>query len=162
MGQSLSLRMDNGQMDQPRSIVVGGDASGFAQRISVGRHEFLADEPAADGGTDTGPNPYDLLLAALGSCTSMTIALYARRKQWLLKSVTVRLRHSKVHASDCESCETKAGRLDRIERDIELVGTLEQYQRARLLEIADKCPVHRTLTSKIDIRTRLVSGSEQA
>ena len=140
---------------KPRTVVVSGAASGFAQRIEVGAHSFTADEPASDGGTDTGPNPYDLLLAALGSCTSMTVALYARRKQWALQSVTVRLQHSKVHAADCESCETKDGRIDRIEREIELDGALEQYQRDRLLEIANKCPVHRTLTSKIDIRTRL-------
>ena len=139
----------------PRTVVVSGAASGFAQRIEVGAHSFTADEPASDGGSDTGPNPYDLLLAALGSCTSMTVALYARRKQWALQSVTVRLQHSKVHAADCESCETKDGRMDRIEREIELGGALEQYQRDRLLEIANKCPVHRTLTSKIDIRTRL-------
>ena len=142
-------------MTLPRTVVVSGAASGFAQRIEVGAHSFTADEPASDGGTDTGPNPYDLLLAALGSCTSMTVALYARRKQWALQSVTVRLQHSKVHAADCESCETKDGRIDRIEREIELDGALEQYQRDRLLEIANMCPVHRTLTSKIDIRTRL-------
>jgi putative redox protein len=145
-----------------RTIVVEGSAAGFAQRIEVGRHALLADEPVSDGGTDTGPSPYDLLLAALGSCTSMTVALYARRKQWPLQSVTVRLRHSKVHAADCESCDSQEARLDRIERDIELIGALEQSQRARLLEIANKCPVHRTLTSKIDIRTRLVPGEEPA
>jgi putative redox protein len=146
----------------PRTVVVTGAASGFVQRIEVGSHLLSADEPASDGGTDTGPNPYDLLLAALGSCTSMTVALYARRKQWPLQQVTVRLQHSKVHAADCESCETKDQRVDRIEREIELVGALEPYQRDRLLEIADKCPVHRTLTSKIDIRSRLGEDSELA
>ena len=137
-------------------VTVHGSASGLAQEVSVGRHRFPADEPTSSGGTDTGPNPYDLLLAALGSCTSMTIALYARRKQWPLEAVTVRLRHSKIHAADCESCETKEGRLDHIEREVELAGALSAEQRARLLEIANKCPVHRTLTSEIDIRTRLV------
>ena len=141
---------------EPREVVVDGNATGFAQDIVVGGHRILADEPRAVGGTDTGPGPYDLLLAALGSCTSMTIALYARRKQWPLEAVRVKLRHSKVHAADCEGCETKAGMLDRIERDVELVGPLAEEQRMRLLDIASKCPVHRTLTSEIDIRTRLV------
>jgi putative redox protein len=141
--------------DEPRTVVVSGDAAGFSQRIGVGRHQLLADEPGAAGGTDTGPNPYDLLLAALGACTSMTVGMYARRKQWPLKSVTVKLRHSKIHAADCESCETKEGFLDRIERDIELTGALDPQQRQRLLEIANKCPVHRTLTSEIVIHSRL-------
>ena len=137
------------------AVVVIGDARGFAQEISVGPHRLLADEPTSAGGTDTGPDPYGYLLAALGSCTSMTLALYARRKQWPLEAVRVELRHSKVHAADCESCETKEGRIDRIERDVSLTGPLSGEQRARLLEIADKCPVHVTLTSEIDIRTRL-------
>jgi putative redox protein len=128
----------------------------LAQEIAVGRHRLAADEPVADGGTGTGPNPYDLLLAALGSCTSMTIGMYARRKQWPLESVRVRLRHSKIHAEDCENCETKVGKIDQIERDVELVGALDEDQRARLLDIANKCPVHRTLTSEIAIRTRPV------
>jgi putative redox protein len=139
----------------PRTVTVHGAATGFAQEITVGQHRLPGDEPVADGGTDTGPNPYDLLLAALGSCTSMTIALYARRKAWPLEAVTVRLRHSKIHAADCASCETKEGRLDHIDRDVELAGPLSEEQRARLLEIANRCPVHRTLTSAIDIQTRL-------
>jgi putative redox protein len=141
---------------EPRETVVHGSAKGFAQEITVGRHGLLADEPVAAGGTDTGPTPYDLLLASLGACTSMTVSLYARRKQWPLEAVTVRLRHSKIHAADCEECETRTGLLDRIERDVELHGELGDEQRARLLDIASKCPVHRTLTSEIEIRTRLV------
>lgn len=121
----------------------------------MGRHRFVADEPTADGGTDTGPDPYGLLISALGACTSMTISLYARRKKWPLESVTVKLTHAKVHAADCADCEHKTGMLDRIEREIELVGALSDEQRARLLDIANKCPVHKTLNSKIDIRTRL-------
>jgi putative redox protein len=139
-----------------RTVLVSGRASGFAQDVVMGRHRLAADEPASGGGTDTGPNPYDLLLAALGSCTSMTVGMYARRKQWPLEAVTVRLRHSKVHAADCADCEVREGLLDRIERDVELTGPLSEEQRSRLLEIANKCPVHRTLTSKIRIETRLV------
>jgi putative redox protein len=153
---STSIGDASGESGGAGTVVVSGRAAGFAQRIAVGRHELSGDEPVADGGTDTGPSPYGLLLAALGSCTSMTIALYARRKQWPLEAVTVRLRHSKIHAADCEDCETGEGRLDRIERDVELAGSLDDAQRARLLEIANKCPVHRTLTSEISIRTRLV------
>lgn len=141
--------------DEPRTVTVRGGPAGFAQEIALGRHRLSGDEPLSDGGTDTGPSPYDLLLAALGSCTSMTVTMYARRKQWPLEAVTVRLRHSKIHAEDCESCETKEGLLDHIDRDLEFTGPLSDEQRARLLEIANKCPVHRTLTSEIDIRTRL-------
>jgi uncharacterized OsmC-like protein len=141
---------------EARTVVVRGSAADFVQEVTVGRHRLVADEPASQGGTDTGPNPYDLLLAGLGSCTSMTVALYARRKQWPLEAVRVELRHSRVHAADCATCETKEGLLDRIERDVTFLGPLSGEQRARLLEIANKCPVHRTLMSEIDIRTRLV------
>ena len=141
------------------TVVVSGSGSGdgFAQHISAGGHPLEADEPAAQGGTDTGPNPYDLLLAGLGACTSMTLGLYARRKGWPLQRVRVRLNYSRVHAADCETCETQEGMLDRIETEVELEGPLSEEQRARLLEIATRCPVHRTLTSKIDIQTRLAS-----
>ena len=137
------------------SVIVSGNAAGFAQEIESGRHRLLADEPAAAGGTDTGPSPYELLLAALGSCTSMTVAMYARRKQWPLERVVVRLEHTRIHAEDCAECETKDGMLDRIDREVGLIGPLSAEQRTRLLEIANRCPVHRTLTSEIDIRTRL-------
>ena len=142
------------------TVIVNGSAAGFAQEISVGQHRLTADESAAVGGTDTGANPYDLLLAALGSCTSMTVALYARRKGWALEAVTVSLRHSKSHASDCESCETKVGLLDHIDCDLVLHGVLSEEQCTRLLEIANKCPVHRTLTSEIHIQNRLIRRNE--
>ena len=136
-------------------VFVRGAATGFAQEIIAGPHQFVSDEPTSVGGTDSGPTPYDLLLAALGSCTSMTIAMYARRKQWPLERVTVRLRQSRVHTEDCASCETRAATLTLIERDIELEGVLDEEQRAQLLGIANRCPVHQTLTSQINIKTRL-------
>lgn len=140
---------------QPGTVIVRGGASGFAQSIQVGTHELRADEPVSVGGTDTGPSPYDYLLAGLGACTSMTIRLYADRKQWPLQGVAVYLRHSRVHAADCADCETKEGKIDRIEREIELAGPLTDEQRSRLLEIAKRCPVHRTLTAEIRIETHL-------
>jgi uncharacterized OsmC-like protein len=137
-------------------VIVSGKAEGFGQEIAAGSHRLRADEPLEAGGTDTGPSPYDFLLAALGACTSMTVAMYARRKGWPLESVTVRLRHSKIHATDCAECDTKDGRIDRIERDIHFIGELTEEQLVRLLEIADKCPVHRTLSSEISIKTQKV------
>jgi putative redox protein len=125
----------------------------FQQEVIAGPHRLLADEPAAAGGLDSGPNPYDLLLAALGTCTAMTLRLYADRKVLPLEHVSVALTHSRIHAEDCESCETKVGMIDHIERTIRLRGDLNEGERARLLEIADKCPVHRTLTSEVHIRT---------
>jgi putative redox protein len=139
-----------------RAVVVRGSGAGLAQEIHAGRHRLVADEPVSAGGTDTGLSPYDLLLAALGACTSMTVGMYARRKSWPLEEITVHLRHSKIHATDCAECETKEGMLDRIERDIHFTGPLTDEQRFKLLEIANKCPVHRTLTSEIDIETQVV------
>jgi uncharacterized OsmC-like protein len=144
--------------EQPPNVwtaSVHGSGAGYAQEISVGSHHLRADEPAALGGTDTGPTPYDLLISALGACTSMTVSMYARRKAWPLEGVTVRLRHSKVHALDCAGCDSSAALLDHIDLEIQLHGQLSAEQRSRLLEIANKCPVHRTLTSEIRIRTHL-------
>ena len=126
----------------------------FQQEVSVRGHRFLADEPREAGGLESGPGPYDLVLAGLGACTAMTLRQYAERKALPLEWVTVDLTHAKIHAADCAACETKEGMLDRIERAITLEGALDDMQRTRLMEIADKCPVHRTLTSEIEIRTR--------
>ena len=137
-------------------VTVEGSAEGFAQNITVGPQRLRADEPVSAGGTATGPNPYDFLLVALGACTSMTVGSYARRKGWPLAGISVRLRHNKVHAIDCAECETKEGMLDRIECEIQVGGPLTTEQKSKLLEIALKCPVHRTLKSEIDIQSRLL------
>ncbi|MAL80260.1 MAG: osmotically inducible protein C [Sneathiella sp.] len=134
-------------------VIEAGD--GFRQHISAAGHRLTADEPFAMGGTNRGPNPYDLLLSGLGACTSMTIRMYANRKKWPLRHVSVRLSHAKIHAEDCADCDTKEGKIDHIEREIELIGDLDDEMRARLLEIADRCPVHRTLHSEVKISTRL-------
>jgi uncharacterized OsmC-like protein len=142
------------QNDPAGTVIVRETRRGlFQQEIVARRHHLTADEPENVGGLDSGPGPYELLLAALGACTSMTLRLYANRKKLPLTRTEVRLRHSRVYATDCAECETKEGMLDRIERVITLEGDLDDEARKQLLEIADKCPVHRTLKSEIDIRT---------
>ncbi|HMM91973.1 bifunctional alpha/beta hydrolase/OsmC family protein [Bradyrhizobium sp.] len=139
----------------PRNVVVRETRNGkFEQVITTGPHEMLADEPVAVGGQDSGPGPYDFLLAGLGACTSMTMRMYADRKSLPLERVTVTLQHGKIHAEDCAECETREGMLDQIERVISMEGALDADQRTRLMEIADKCPVHRTLKSEIRIVTK--------
>ncbi|MFO7709831.1 MAG: bifunctional alpha/beta hydrolase/OsmC family protein [Desulfobacterales bacterium] len=140
---------------QDNRITARTGPGGFLTEIQVNRHSLVADEPAAVGGTDQGPTPFDLLVAALGACSSMTLRMYADRKGWPLEAATVRLRHAKIHAAECESCEIAEGMLDRIEREIEIEGPLDPGQRQRLLQIADRCPVHKTLTSQVEIKTRL-------
>jgi putative redox protein len=145
--------VSKGTKAAPTEVVVTNE-SGLAQEIVSGNHRWKADEPVPIG-TDTGPSPYALLLASLGACTSMTLRLYAQRKGLDLQRVTVRLQHHRIHAEDCMDCETRDGFLDRIDREIELAGNLDEAQKNRLLEIAERCPVHRTLTSEINIRTFL-------
>src|SRR6266850_2439427 len=140
--------------EAPRNVIVRETRnSKFQQTVSIGPHRLLADEPVAAGGEDTGPGPYDFVLAGLGACTSMTMRLYADRKSLPLERVTVTLKHSRVYAEDCAECETKTGMLDQIDRTIAVEGALDAEQRGKLMEIADKCPVHRTLTSEIHIVT---------
>jgi len=139
-------------------VVVRGGAQGFVQEITAGRHHLVADEPAAAGGTDRGASPYDLLMAALGACMSMTIGLYARTRKWPLESVVVRLTHSRVYAKDCLDCVVRDDTLlDRIDTAVQLSGALTPEQERKLMEVAHKCPVHRTLKSQIDIREVPVS-----
>lgn len=145
--------------EEPRKVVVQETRkSKFNQIITVGPHHLVADEPIAAGGEDAGPGPYDFLLAGLGACTSMTMRLYADRKSLPLDRVTVTLKHSKIYAKDCAECETRDGMLDQIERDIAIDGALDAEQRKKLMEIADKCPVHRTLISEIRIVTKAVDS----
>lgn len=140
--------------EPPGRVVAHIGAAHYRTELVARGHRLVADEPADEGGTGAGPNPYDYLLAALGACTCMTLRMYADRKGWPLDSVEVRLDHSKIHAQDCTGCETKIGRIDRIARGVRLAGHLTSEQQGRLLEIADRCPVHRTLTAEILIETR--------
>lgn len=144
----MTTQSDNKTPD----VVVHGNVEGFLQEVVSGKHNLRADEPVSAGGSDAAPGPYDYLLIALGVCTSMTVGLYARRKRWPLENIIVSLRHSRIHAKDCEECETKEGILDQIDAEIELTGSLTSEQHAKLMEIAAKCPVHRTLKSEINIR----------
>ena len=134
-------------------VVVRGGAQGFVQEVSAGRHHLVTDEPVTAGGTDRGPGPYDLLMAALGSCMSMTIGLYARTRKWPLDTIVVRLTHSRVYAKDCLDCVVRDDTLlDRIDTAVQLSGALTAEQERKLMEVAHKCPVHRTLKSQIEIR----------
>jgi putative redox protein len=139
--------------DDQEVVVRETGAGRYGQEIAVGRHVLTADEPTWMGGDDAGPSPYGLLLAALGACTSMTLRMYAERKGWPLERTTVRLRHDKVHAQDCAECETKDGHIDRIRKSVLVEGALDDEQRRRLLEIADRCPVHRTLQAEVHIES---------
>lgn len=133
----------------PKEVIVYGDGEGLDQEVFVGSHRILADEPAESGGSDRGPDPYDLLLASLGACTSMTLTMYAQREGFPLQGVTTHLQHSSVYAEDCAECEGEEAKIDRIELNIELDGPLSDEQRSQLLEIAERCPVHQSLTSEV-------------
>jgi putative redox protein len=129
--------------------------SGYRVEIDASGHTLVADEPLDAGGTDAGATPYDLVLAALGACTAMTLRMYADRKQWPLEGVAVHMHHARSHADDEQHCENRPVRLDTIERTLELSGPLTHEQRVKLAEIAERCPVHRTLDADIRITTRL-------
>jgi len=153
--QDLTGASPNGSA--PRVVEVAEDLTGrYTQTARVGPHTLTLDEPVALGGGDLGPGPYDLLLMGLGACTAMTLRMYAERKGLPLQRVRVRLTHRRIHVADCADCESLEGQIAEISRDIELEGPLTPEERARLIEIANRCPVHRTLTSEIKIRTREV------
>ncbi len=141
---------------QPGTVVVAETGQGkFANAVSIGgRHSLLADEPADYGGTDTGPTPYDLVLAGLGACKTMTMRMYAERKGFPLDRARVILKHDKIHADDCAECETEDGRIDRIEAEIEVIGDMDAETRRKIADIAERCPVHRTLRSEVVIESR--------
>ena len=152
----LRLPQPAAPIGAPEGIVrsTEADPEGFLQDIAAGpRHHIRADEPKSYGGTDRGLTPYQLLSAGLAACTSMTVRMYARRKNWPLDHVSVDVTHDKIHATDCEHCESSTGRIDRFRRVVSLYGALDDSQRARLLEIADKCPVHQTLHAEVLVKT---------
>lgn len=138
-------------------VVVSGSGRNFLQQISTGKHRFQADEPVNVGGADAAPDPYDYLMASLGACTSMMVGLQARNRKWPLENIIVSLRHSRIHARDCEECLTHDGMIDRIDLGIELTGPLTSEQRAELMKTANNCPVHRALTHEINVRLHAVS-----
>lgn len=146
--------------EEPKEVIVYGDGEGLHQEVFVNSHRLAADEPPESGGSNRGPDPYDLLLASLGACTSITLTMYAQREGWPLQGVTTRLQHSGIHADDCAECDTKEGKIDRIELSIELDGPLSDEQRSQLLEIAEKCPIHRSLTSETIIEIEPGDGTE--
>ena len=149
-------------MNPENNRVVARAGTALRTEVTANAHALVADEPVSAGGTDAGPTPYDYLLVALGACTAMTLRMYADRKGWPLESVTIRLSHQKVHARDCAECETRDGKIDHIRLELKLAGPLEEPQRRRLLEIAERCPVHRTLESEVMMETSLAGIENRA
>ena len=147
-----------GPLKSKHQVVASLDnEDGFTTPMKVGNHYLTADEPTEVGGNDYGPSPYELVSAGLSACTAMTVQMYARRKGWEVKNIEVHTSYSKDHAHDCEHCESDAAKIDTFHREIKLTGNLEEKQVKRILEIADKCPVHRTLHSETQVITRLIS-----
>lgn len=143
------------KLESDHAVVCQTGTDRYTTKVQVGKHRLIGDEPTSYGGNDFGPSPYQYLSAALGTCTAMTIRMYADRKEWPVEKITVHLDHNKIHAKDCEDCESEEGRIDHITRIIEVEGDLDEEQRGRLLEIADKCPVHKTLHGEIKVRSEV-------
>ncbi len=144
------------QTSAANGVVVSIGTTPYRTEVLAGGHALIADEPRSAGGADAGPGPYELLLASLGSCKAITLRMYADRKGWPLERVALSLRHSRRHGADCEACDQTEPRLDHIDVEVQLVGDLDDAQRARLLEIADRCPVHRTITGDLRVVSTLV------
>ena len=138
----------------PRPIAVASGGRKYSENSTVGPHTLQVDEPVALGGGDSAPTPYELLLGALGACTAITVRMFAERRQWPLEQVHVELSHSKVHATDCANCDSSSARLDRVELAIRFVGDLSDEQRRKLMDVAEHCPLHRTLTAGLEIQGR--------
>lgn len=153
--QDQSTERSEKQIEPAAVVGEGLSEHGLLVSLTAAGQVLLSDEPIEQGGTGRGPDPYDYLSVALASCTIMTLHMYARHKKWPLEAVRAEIRHSKIHAEDCENCETRTGKIDRFERLLRLKGDLSDEQRQRLLQIADRCPVHRTLHEEVDIRTTL-------
>ena len=142
--------------EKERRVVVEGTAKDYRQKVHIGPFHLVADEPVSMGGGDTGPGPYEYLLTALGTCTSMVVSMIARQRGWPVESIRITMRHDRIHAEDCMECETKRGMVDHIVREIEIEGDLTEEQRATLFSIAQRCPVSTTLMSEIRIEDHLV------
>lgn len=161
MSEQTGTTSNDSKAEDSKEVVVYGNGETLHQEVFVGAHRLAADEPADSGGSDRGPDPYDLLLASLGACTSITLTMYAQREELPLRGVTTRLQHSKVHADDCGDCDSENGKIDWIDLSIELDGPLSDEQRSELLEVAHKCPVHQSLTSETIIKVQDGDGSGQ-
>ncbi|SDR88330.1 alpha/beta fold hydrolase [Gramella sp. MAR_2010_147] len=148
------------ELETDHEVMANLGASGFTTQIIAGNHHLVADEPIKVGGSDLGPNPYELVSSGLAACTSMTIQMYARRKKWLIDNVETHVSYSKKHADDCKDCENDMAKIDSFEREISIKGDLDEKQLKRLMEIADKCPVHKTLSSKAQINTQLTKSTQ--
>ena len=144
------------ELETDHEVMANLGATGFTTQIIAGKHHLVADEPIKVGGSDLGPNPYELVSSGLAACTSMTIQMYARRKKWEISNVETHVSYSKKHAEDCENCENDMAKIDSFEREISIKGDLDEKQLKRLMEIADKCPVHKTLSSRAQIITKLI------